>query len=75
MGRPKGAAIVVAGLAVVVLAFVVLLFLIKGLWAWTVPELFPGAVEQGLVAASISWWTAAKLALFAAVLMGLRMGK
>ena len=51
-------------------AFVLVLFLVKVVWAWTVPDLFPGAVEQGLVAASISWYTALKVAIFAAVLAG-----
>ncbi len=58
-------------LAVAAGAFVLLLFLIKLLWAWTVPDLFPGAVEQGLVAGTISWVTALKLAVFVAVLSGL----
>ena len=31
------------------------LLLIKLMWAWTIPDLFPGAVEQGLVADSLSW--------------------
>ena len=60
-----------AGIAVIVcVMFVVGLLLIKVLWAWTVPDLFPGAVQQGLVAGSISWGTAAKVALFVAVLFG-----
>jgi uncharacterized membrane protein YfcA len=58
-------------LALIVIAVVVALLLIKLLWAWTVPDLFPGAVEQGLVAGSISWWTAFKLALFVGFLAGL----
>ena len=62
---------VIPGLLVLVPAvFVLVLFLVKVLWAWTVPDLFPGAVEQGLVAASISWLTALKVAIFAAVLAG-----
>jgi len=70
MNGPKIAAIV-AGIVVIVCAmFVVGLLLIKALWAWTVPDLFPGAVQQGLVAGSISWGTAAKVALFVAVLFG-----
>ena len=44
------------------------LLLIKLMWAWTIPDLFPGAVEQGLVADSLSWWTAFKLAIFVALL-------
>ncbi len=51
-------------------ALVLVLFLVKILWAWTVPDLFPGGVEQGLVASSISWFTALKVGIFAAVLTG-----
>lgn len=54
----------------VILAFIFALFLIKILWAWTIPDLFPGAVVQGLIARSISWITAFKLAIFVAVLAG-----
>ena len=68
------AAIVTGGLAVVCVAFVVVLFLVKLLWAWTVPDLFPGAVEQGLVAGSISWLTAVKVAIFVAVIGGIANG-
>jgi hypothetical protein len=58
-------------LALVVGLFVVVLLLVKLLWAWTVPDLFPGAVNTGLIAAHISWWTALKLAVFLAVLLGI----
>jgi hypothetical protein len=43
----------------------VALLIIKLVWTWTVPDLFPGAVEQGLIAESLtggprssrpSWW-------------------
>lgn len=63
-----GVAAAVAGLVMFVVVSVVVMFLVKALWAWTIPDLFPGAVEQGLVAASISWWTAVKIAIFVAVL-------
>lgn len=46
----------------------VALFLIKILWAWTIPDLFPGAVEQGLIAGEISWFASLKLALFLGIL-------
>lgn len=36
---------------------------VKGSWAWVIPDLFPGAVSQGLVAASISWLAGFKLLL------------
>lgn len=57
-------------LAFMVAAFVLALLLLRWLWAWTVPDLFPGAVQQGLVAGTISWYTALKLAIFLAVLAG-----
>ena len=47
-------------LGIMAIAFLV----IKLLWAWTIPDLFPGAVEQGLIASEISWLTSLKLALF-----------
>ena len=53
------------------MALVVVLLVVKLLWAWTIPDLFPGAIQQGLVAGTISWYTAFKVAIFAAVLAGL----
>ncbi len=53
-----------------IVVFVVALFLVKLLWAWTIPDLFPGAVEQGLVVGTISWLTALKVAIFVAILVG-----
>ena len=58
-------------LALIGVAVVVMLLVVKLLWAWTIPDLFPGGVQQGLVAAQISWYTAFKVAIFAAVLTGL----
>ena len=66
---------VVPGLVVLgFVVFVLALLLVKLLWGWTVPDLFPGAVEQGLVARSISWYTALKVALLVAVLSALTSG-
>jgi hypothetical protein len=70
MSVSKVVGLVVTGLVAACVAFVIVLLRIKLLWAWTVPDLFPKAVEQGLVAKSISWFTAMKLAIFAAVLSG-----
>ena len=67
--------IIPGALGFMFLAFAVMLLVVKLLWAWTIPDLFPGAVEQGLVAGSISWWTAFKLAVFVAVLAGLAGGR
>ena len=64
-------AIVPGILALVLGAFIVALFLIKILWAWTIPDLFPGAVEQGLIAKEISWYTSLKVAIFVAALAGI----
>jgi hypothetical protein len=58
-------------LGMIALVFILAILLIKILWAWTIPDLFPGAVEQGLVAGSISWFSAFKLAIFVAALAGL----
>jgi hypothetical protein len=74
MRTEKVVGLVVAGLVIACVAFVVLLVLIKALWAWTVPDLFPGAVESGLVADTISWAAAAKLAIILAVLSALGGG-
>ena len=54
--------------ALFLIAFVGTLFIVKLLWAWTIPDLFPGAVVQGLVARELSWYTALKIALCIAVL-------
>ncbi|KAF5425351.1 MAG: hypothetical protein C5S41_04060 [Candidatus Methanomarinus sp.] len=47
------------------------LLLVKLLWVWTIPDIFPGAVEEGLVARTISWYTAFKIAIFMSVTGGL----
>ena len=60
--------VVPGGLVVVLAVFVVALLLVKLMWGWTVPYLCPGAVEKGLVAGTISWFTALKLAIFVALL-------
>jgi hypothetical protein len=46
------------------ITFVVVLFLVKLLWAWTVPDLFPEAVKQNFIAPAIGWLTALKIAIF-----------
>ena len=55
-------------LAATAAVFVFVLLLVKALWAWTVPDLFPGAVAQGLVAKEIGWLTAVKLSIFVVLL-------
>ena len=64
-------AIVPAAVAAAAAVFVVALLLLKALWGWTVPDLFPGAVAQGLIARDIGWLAALKLAIFMAVIAGI----
>ena len=71
MGKTWFLAIVPGIIAIMALALIVVLFLVKLLWSWTIPDLFPGAVEQGLVVKDISWLVAFKIAIFLAVLRGL----
>jgi CDP-diglyceride synthetase len=58
-------------LALIAVYAVIVLLMVKLLWAWTIPDIFPGAVSQGLIARTISWYTAIKIAVFVAVLAGL----
>jgi lysylphosphatidylglycerol synthetase-like protein (DUF2156 family) len=68
---PGVLALVLGVLALVLGVFIVALFLVKILWAWTIPDLFPGAVDQGLIAKEISWYTSLKVAIFVAALAGI----
>jgi hypothetical protein len=61
-------AIVPGMVALAAAAFVLVLLLVKVMWAWTVPDLFPGAVKLGLVAREISWMAALKVAIFVGAL-------
>ena len=60
--------IILTGLLIFFGVFILSLLLIKVMWAWIMPDLLPGAVSQGLVAPSISWWTSFKLAIVIALL-------
>ncbi|MEA1943945.1 MAG: hypothetical protein U9N07_01170 [Euryarchaeota archaeon] len=71
MNKTWWIAIISGTLALIAVYVVIVLLLVKLLWAWTIPDIFPGAVEQGLIAGSISWYTAFKIAVFVAVLAGL----
>jgi len=64
-------AIIPSVLVLILGAFIVALFLVKILWAWTIPDLFPGAVEKGLTANEISWYTSLNVAIFVAALAGI----
>ena len=71
MDKRWWAAIIPGVIAIIIVVFIIALFIIKLVWAWVVPDLFPGAVAQGLVAGSISWYTAFKLAIVLALLSGI----
>ena len=55
----------ILGIFILVLVFVMIVALIpviiKFSWGWIIPDIFPGAVEQGLISESISWGTTLKL--------------
>jgi hypothetical protein len=54
--------------------FVISLVVFKLVWAWVVPDLFPGAVAQGLITADLTWLATVKLAVLVAVLSGFYPG-
>jgi len=54
----------------VTVTFVISMVVFKFVWAWVVPDLFPGAVTQGLISADLTWLAALKLAVLVAVLSG-----
>ncbi len=65
------AAIPAGLLAIIVASIVVSLFAVKVLWAWTVPDIFPGAVKQNLIVGTLSWMSSFKLAVFIGVIVSL----
>jgi len=71
MGKGKLLAIIPGILALIVGVFIITFLIIKWLWAWTIPDLFPGAVDTGLIAKEISWFTSFKLAIFLTVITGI----
>ena len=54
----------------VAVMLVVSLVVFKFVWGWVVPDLFPGAVDEGLIVADLTWLSAFKLAVLVAVLSG-----
>ena len=53
-----------------VVTFGVTLVVLKFVWAWVVPDLFPGAVDQGLINAELTWLATVKFAVLVAVTSG-----
>ncbi len=63
-------AMVISILIAVAVTFVISVVVFKFVWAWVVPDLFPGAVAQGLISADLTWLATVKLAVLVAVLSG-----
>ena len=57
-------------LVTVAVMLVVSLVVFRFVWGWVVPDLFPGAVDQGLIVADLTWLAAFKLAVLVAALSG-----
>lgn len=53
-----------------VVAFGIGIILVKLLWAWTIPDLFPAAVDQGLIVDDLTWLAAMKIVILVAILVG-----
>ncbi len=73
-GCPLALAVAPVAAAAFVAVFFVVLLVTKLLWSWVVPDLFPGAVEQGLIARELSWMGAFKVALVTALVTGAAKG-
>ena len=54
----------------VAVVFVISVVVFKFVWAWVVPDLFPGAITLGLINADLTWFAAVKLAVLVGVLSG-----
>ncbi|KYK37100.1 MAG: hypothetical protein HXS46_05025 [Theionarchaea archaeon] len=59
----------IIGLAVVIGLALLWLFLIKFLWKYLMPRLFPGLVEKGYIASEIGWWPALALTIVSIMVM------
>jgi uncharacterized membrane protein len=66
----EGVTVGIQILITVAVTFVISMVVFRFVWAWVVPDLFPGAVEQGLIVADLTWLAAVKLAVLVSVLSG-----
>ena len=66
----KNAPMALLILLIIPVLYFLFLVIIRALWGWVIPDLFPGAVEEGMIIAELSWYTAFKLSLFLIVLGG-----
>jgi len=66
----EGLTVGITVLIQVAIMFVISMVVFKFVWAWVIPDLFPGAVAQGLINANLTWLAALKLAVLVSVLGG-----
>lgn len=66
----EGAPRLITVLITVAVFFVISLIVFRFVWGWVVPDLFPGAVAEGLIVEDLTWATAFKLAVLVAALSG-----
>ena len=66
----EGAPRVITILITIAILFVISLIVFRFVWGWVVPDLFPGAIAEGLVVEDLTWLTAFKLAVLVAALSG-----
>ena len=66
----EGAPRLITILITVAIFFVISLVVFRFVWGWVIPDLFPGAVAEGLIVDDLTWGTAFKLAVLVAALSG-----
>jgi hypothetical protein len=66
----EGAPRLITILITVAILFVISSIVFRFVWGWVVPDLFPGAVAEGLIVEDLTWLTAFKLAVLVAALSG-----
>ena len=66
----EGVTLWVQVLVSVAVMVVVATIVFKFVWAWVVPDLFPGAVAQGLISANLTWLAALKVGVLVALPSG-----
>ena len=66
----EGAPRLITILITVAIFFVISLVVFRFVWGWVIPDLFPGAVAEGLIVEDLTWGTAFKLAVLVAALSG-----
>jgi hypothetical protein len=66
----EGAPRLISTLIALAIFFIISLVVFRFVWGWVVPDLFPGAVAEGLIVEDLTWGTAFKLAVLIAVLSG-----